>query len=89
MRLIFLFVDGGLKIGIEVKSKISDNADILRGLFQCVKYKHLLEAEQAVNGDTPNCRVLLVLESSFPAELVSVKNILGIEVLEKITMAKE
>lgn len=84
-----VFVDGGLKIGIEVKSKVSDTADILRGLFQCVKYKYLLEAEQAVNGDTPNCRVLLVLENSFPAELVSIKNILGIEVLEKIAMAKK
>jgi hypothetical protein len=84
-----LFGDGDLKIGIEVKSKASDTADILRGLFQCVKYKYLLEAEQAVNGETPNCRVILVLQNSFPAELVSVKNVLGIEVMDKITITEE
>ena len=79
-----VFVDGGLKIGIEVKSRISDIADILRGLFQCIKYKCLLEAEQAVIGEPKNCRVILALENSFPSELIVYKNILGIEVVDSI-----
>jgi hypothetical protein len=88
-KIDVVFVDGELKIGIEVKSKISDTADIVRGLFQCVKYKYLLEAEQAVNGDIPNCRVILVLENRFPAELVSIKNILGVEVIDEIVFVKK
>jgi len=69
-------------IGIEVKSFISNSADIQRGLFQCVKYKALLEAEQIVNDLIPNSRVILALENDLPDNLVAVKNQLGIEVYE-------
>jgi hypothetical protein len=79
-----LFTDKDLKIGVEVKSRISNTADILRGLFQCVKYKHLLEAEQIVNDEFPNSRIILALEGQFPDELILVKNLLGIEVIDKI-----
>jgi hypothetical protein len=79
-----VFEDNNTKIGIEVKSKISDTADILRGLFQYIKYKHLIEAEQIVNNKKPDSRVILVLEGQLPKELISVKNILGIEVLDEI-----
>lgn len=69
-------------IGIEVKSFISNSADIQRGLFQCVKYKALLEAEQVVNDKTPNSRVILALENKLPEKLIGIKNQLGIEVYE-------
>jgi hypothetical protein len=71
-------------IGIEVKSSISDLADILRGLFQCVKYLALISAEQKVNDKKPNCKVILVLQNKFPEELNGIKNLLGIEVLDQI-----
>ena len=77
-----LFTDKELKIGVEVKSSISDTADILRGLFQCVKYKHLIEAEQTVNDEFPNSRVILALQGQLPDELTLVKNLLGIEVMD-------
>lgn len=83
-----LFIEGDTKIGVEVKSKISSSADILRGLFQCVKYKILLESEQAVNNLKPNCRVILALESKLPHELIQVKNILNIEVKERVRSTK-
>ncbi len=69
-------------IGIEVKSYISNSADIQRGLFQCIKYKALLEAEQVVNDHLPNSRVILALENKLPDNLIAVKNQLGIEVYE-------
>ena len=77
-----LFTDKDLKIAVEVKSLISDTSDILRGLFQCVKYKYLLEAEQAINNIIPNCKVILALEGQLPNDLKLIKNILGIEVIE-------
>jgi hypothetical protein len=77
-----LFTDKDLQIAIEVKSLISDTSDILRGLFQCVKYKHLLEAEQAINNIIPNCKVILALEGQLPNDLKLIKNILGIKVVE-------
>ncbi len=79
-----VFEDKNTKIGIEVKSKISSTADILRGLFQCVKYKHLIEAEQIVKNENPDSRVILALEGKLPHELIIVKNILGIEVIDEI-----
>jgi len=71
-------------IGVEVKSKISDMADIFRGIFQCVKYKALLLADQKVNDKIPDCNVILALESKFPVELTGIKNLLGIEVIDDI-----
>jgi len=43
-----LFMDKDLLIAVEVKSKISKKEDILRGLFQCIKYKKVLEAKQII-----------------------------------------
>ena len=71
-------------IGVEVKSRISDTNDILRGIFQCVKYKHLIEAEQKIENKPPDSKVVLALEGKFPAELVAFKNILGVEVIDEI-----
>src|SRR5579859_7282530 len=42
-ELDVLFESGNEKVAVEVKSRISTVADILRGLFQCVKYKILVE----------------------------------------------
>jgi hypothetical protein len=70
-------------IGIEVKSHISDAGDIARGLYQCIKYQAVLEAQQAVKGLPKNVRAFLVLGGSLPTELVPLKNVLGIEVYER------
>lgn len=83
-----LFREKSQKIGVEAKSIISDTADILRGLFQCVKYKHLIEAEQIVLDEIPNSRIILALQGSLPTELVLVKNLLGIEVIENIKISR-
>lgn len=87
-KVDILFKDKDLKIGVEVKSDLSDTADILRGLFQCVKYKHLIEAEQIVNDQLPNSRVILALQGLLPRELTLVKNLLGIEVVDGIKTSR-
>lgn len=84
-----LFQDKSQLIGVEVKSAISCEADILRGLFQCIKYKHLIESEQIIKNKQPDSRVILVLQGEFPSSLLGIKNILGIEVIDKIDIEKE
>lgn len=74
----------GLRIGVEVKSSISDTTDILRGIFQCVKYKYLIEAEQVIADEIPNSRVILALQGQLPKELIIAKNLLGIDTVENI-----
>lgn len=80
-----LFIDDQDWVIAEVKSKISDIADIYRGLYQCVKYQAVVEAFQCEKGLQPSCRVLLAVENDFPSELLELKNILGIEVVDRIT----
>src|SRR5262249_50730841 len=68
----------------EVKPSSSPIPDITRGLFQCVKYRAVMEAVQAASGRERNARAVLVLEGTLPVELISLRNILGIEVVENI-----
>jgi hypothetical protein len=84
--LDILFADKDIKIGVEVKSKISGTEDILRGIFQCVKYKCIIEAEQIVANELPNSRVILALEGKLPEKLIAAKNLLGIEVIDGINI---
>lgn len=50
------------KIAVEVKSHISDEADITRGIFQCVKYKAVLEAENILDSTNKEVYSILVIE---------------------------
>lgn len=59
------------QIAVEVKSSISDNADILRGVYQCVKYDVILNAEQSVKGLHHQIITLLVLEREMPPSVAS------------------
>ena len=48
-------------LAVEVKSVISNDDDVVRGIYQCVKYRALARAEQTANHDIPNARSLLVV----------------------------
>ena len=69
---------------MEVKAANAGTPDILRGLYQCVKYTALLKAELAIKGERPAARAVLVLEGTLPDELVPARNTLGITVFAGI-----
>jgi len=71
-------------VGVEVKSEISDELDILRGLYQCVKYQAVMESYLSVLNLQKDVKVILALGCGLPEPLISVKNTLGIEVVENI-----
>jgi len=71
-------------VAAEVKASISSRNDILRGLFQCVKYRAVMEAVQVVTERPQNSRAVLVLEGALPKDFVGIKNLLGIEVIEGV-----
>lgn len=71
-------------IGVEVKSHKSQMPDIVRGLYQCVKYLAILEARQAAKRLPQNARTVLILENAFPNELMPLKHILGVEVIDDV-----
>ena len=80
-KLDVLFRTGDEWIAVEVKSHISDDADLYRGLFQCIKYQAVLEAFLLSNNRVPNVRTVLVTTRPLPVELVSLKNTLGVKVI--------
>jgi hypothetical protein len=73
-----------LWVAAEVKSAISSEADIARGLFQCIKYRAVMEAVQVATTCPQSARAILVLEGSFPQSLVVLRNLLGIEVVDGV-----
>lgn len=76
------FRKGRQWIAVEVKSKISPDGDLARGLFQCVKYQSVMEAELRSKGQRGEVRAILVSARRLSAELVGLKNLLGVEVFE-------
>lgn len=63
---VYFLLKDGTQYAVEIKSEISDDADILRGIFQCVKYESVLNAEQAVHGQHNPVETLLVLGGTMP-----------------------
>jgi len=70
-------------VAAEVTSSLSNTADIVRGLFQCVKYQ-VMAAAQAAEGLAREARAVLVLEGKLGQELIPLRNILGVEVFEEV-----
>lgn len=69
-------------VAVEVKSKISNEVDLARGLFQCVKYCAVMEAERGSKGARYSVDAMLVVGRTFPERLRSLQNSLGVQVLE-------
>jgi hypothetical protein len=71
-----------LWVAVEIKPHHAPLHDILRGLFQCIKYKALLRALAAVQSANKETASVLVLGSALPKEIQSIKNVLGLRVIE-------
>jgi hypothetical protein len=76
-------------IAVEVKSRISDNlvSDYERGLYQCVKYRALIEAmrKDSRYRVPDQITVILLIETSLPAEYRNLYRKLGVSVIENVT----
>lgn len=79
-----LFKSAPIWVGVEVKSARSDLSDILRGIFQCMKYRALIEATQRYEQVQLGSRVVLVLGGTLPQELRTTVGLLNIELKEKV-----
>jgi hypothetical protein len=74
------FMYPGQELAVEVKSARSNELDRQRGLFQCVKYKALLEARSKVAGLQTKIRSKLVSEIALSDKLSRWARALGVEV---------
>jgi hypothetical protein len=71
-------------ISLEVKASNANDDEIHRGIFQCVKYKALIRAEQKIDGKLPIGKAFLVCENVIPHELKEIATILGVKVFDDI-----
>ena len=78
------FQNNNIWIGVEVKSSISNSKDIIRGIFQCVKYKAVMDASDKSKLMKRKTRVILALGGKFPDILTELKNTLKIEVIDDL-----
>jgi hypothetical protein len=74
-------------IAVEVKAAIAPEADLIRGVFQCVKYEALLNAEAAATGSGVDVEVILALGGPLPSTIHQLANILGVRVVANVAPA--
>ena len=79
-----LFRKDSLWIAIEVKPVDAPISDLQRGMFQCVKYKAVLQAWRSYEGENADVRLLLALEGPLPISLVPLRNSLGTEICDSV-----
>jgi hypothetical protein len=72
------FLAGSTRWGIEVKSIRSGNADLERGIYQCVKYLAVMVAESGFNAVEADCHSMLVTERRLPPSLHALARRLGV-----------
>lgn len=72
------------RICIEAKSRISQNADLMRGIFQCVKYRAILAAQESYElkrnptHQLRKLRTFLVTERGLPENLKELCDLLDV-----------
>ena len=79
-----LFSDSSRRIAVEVKGASAPVGEVIRGLFQCVKYEAVLDAEARVAGSRADCEAVLALGGSLPSELTPLRHTLGVKVFENL-----
>lgn len=57
---VFFVLKDGTQVAVEVKPSTSDDGDLTRGIFQCVKYKSVMEALRTVETGDYDIQVKLI-----------------------------
>lgn len=86
-RLDVYFECKGTKhIAVEVKPSTSPEQDVLRGIFQCIKYKAVMDSERVVYNNNYENKVILVIAGLMSPQNRQIAADLGVRVIEKFKM---
>ena len=83
-RLDVYFETSDCRYAIEVKPSISPDDDITRGIFQCVKYKAILEAMRKVEYGRYAISTLLIFAGAISDRNKQLAEVLGIKYIEHL-----
>lgn len=75
-RIDVLFTDGASFVAVEVKSTLSTDDDLRRGVYQCVKYRAIVEAQEIPV--SASVRAILLTERELPEDMKNRARALGI-----------
>lgn len=84
-RVDVFFSRRNIDIAVEVKPSNAPHGDLIRGIFQCIKYKAVIEAMQCAEDKVINARAILVTTATLSPRLIALKNTLGVEVIDRFT----
>ena len=76
-------------VGVEVKTSNAGFDEIHRGVFQCVKYKAVMQAQQIYNRQIPTADCLLALGGTLPEELQDVVALFDLRCYTKLAQTKD
>lgn len=74
----------GAAVAIEVKAGNAKCGELHRGVFQCIKYKAVLEAQQVSEGEVPTADCRLATGGRLPDELRRLCERLGVEYFDEL-----
>lgn len=78
-RIDVLFKNQRTILGIECKPRNAPEADLSRGIFQCIKYREVIKAWEKVGNGHRKVDCYLVSEQPLPISLKAVANTLGVK----------
>ena len=79
---VYIIRKNGDRIAVEVKPESSPDEDMLRGIFQCVKYVSVMEAVRALGCGSFNVSTILVLGGSLSKQNKKIASELDVEYIE-------
>ena len=88
-RVDVVFSNDRRRVAVEVKTSKAPIAEVVRGLFQCVKYQAVIVAEAAASETQADCRTILVLGGELPPTLGPLRSVLGVEVRELVAAQQD
>lgn len=80
---VFFRCKNNMHYAVEVKPSTSDDADILRGIFQCVKYKAVMDSERVWYGGNYENETVLVVSRELSERNKCVAVDLGVRYIER------
>ena len=76
-------------VGVEVKTSNAGFDEIHRGIFQCVKYKAVMQAQQIYNRQIPTADCLLALGGTLPKELQDIVALFDLRCYAQLAQTKD
>jgi hypothetical protein len=88
-RIDIVFSNEDRWVGVEIKGRSSPNEDLIRGMFQAVKYAALREAYLKSKPQKGKTEVILVMSAKLTPDWTKLRNLLGVIVRDEIVVPNQ